>query len=139
MALYNFSNANTVVTVNGRALSDWGDSAAPYADEPIDPVSTLRRGQGRNAVRLDRQSPGRRVTINLNPGSADSAYMQGLMNSGANIELTYTQIGTLDAAVGAEGVIVNDGRRERAGANTTSDDQFILEFNAWTATRGAVA
>jgi hypothetical protein len=136
MALNNFSTVNSVVTVNGRIISDWGETATPYTDEPIDPRVTLRRGQGGNAIRLDRINPGRRVTLNLNPGSADAAYMQGLMNSGANIELTFTQIGTLDAAVGAEGVIVNDGSRGRAGT-TISDDQFIIEFNAWTATRGA--
>lgn len=135
MALNNFSTVNSVVTVNGRIIQDWGETATPYTDEPIDPRSTLRRGQGGNAIRLDRINPGRRVTLNLNPGSSDSAYMQGLMNSGANIELTFTQIGTLDAAVGAEGVIVNDGARGRAGT-TISDDQFIIEFNSFTATRG---
>lgn len=136
MAINNFSTSNAVVTINSRVIQDWGETATPYTDEPIDPRSTLRRGQGGNAIRLDRINPGRRVTLNLNPGSADAAYMQGLMNSGANIELTFTQIGTLDAAVGAEGVIVNDGSRGRAGT-TISDDQFIIEFNAWTATRGA--
>lgn len=136
MAINNFSTSNAVVTINSRVIQDWGETATPYTDEPIDPRSTLRRGQGGNAVRLDRINPGRRVTLNLNPGSTDAAYMQGLMNSGANIELTFTQIGTLDAAVGAEGVIVNDGSRGRAGT-TISDDQFIIEFNAWTATRGA--
>ncbi len=136
MALNNFSTVNSVVTVNGRIIQDWGETATPYVDEPIDPRSTLRRGQGGNAVRLDRINPGRRVTLNLNPGSADAAYLQGLFNSGANIELTFTQIGTLDAAVGAEGVMVNDGQRGRAGT-TISDDVFIIEFNSWTATRGA--
>lgn len=135
MALNNFSTVNSVVTVNGRVIQDWGENATPYSDEPIDARSTLRRGQGGNAVRLDRKNPGRRVTLYLNPGSPDSAYMQGLFNSNANIELTFTQIGTLDAAVGAEGVIVNDAARGRAGT-TISDDQFIIEFNAWTGARG---
>lgn len=135
MALNNFSTANSVLTVNGRILGDFGETATPYTDEPIDAVTTLRRGQGGNATRLDRINPGRRVTIYLNPGSPDSAYMQGLMNSQANIELTWTQIGTLDAAVGAEGVIVNDGSRGRAGT-TISDDQYIMEFNVWSATKG---
>lgn len=135
MALNNFSTVGSVVTVNGRVIQDWGENATPYTDEPIDAVSQLRRGQGGNAVRLDRKNPGRRVTLYLNPGSPDSAYMQGLMNSGANIELTFTQIGTLDAAVGAEGAIVNDGARGRAGS-TITDDQFIMEFNAWTPMRG---
>lgn len=135
MALNNFSTANSVVTVNGREITDWGENATPYTDEPIDARSALRRGQGGNAVRLDRINPGRRVTLYLNPGSPDSAYLQGLFNSNANIELTWTQIGTLDAAVGAEGVIVNDGARGRAGM-TISDDQFIIEFNSWTGQRG---
>jgi|ERR1051325_4498812 hypothetical protein len=135
MALNNFSTVGSVVTVNGRVISDWGENATPYNDEPIDASSILRRGQGGSATRLDRKNPGRRVTLYLNPGSPDSAYLQGLYNSDANIELTFTQIGTLDAAVGAEGVIVNDGARGRAGT-TISDDQFIMEFNAWTATRG---
>lgn len=135
MALHNFSTVNSVVTINGRVIQDWGENTTPYSDEPIDARSTLRRGQGGNAVRLDRKNPGRRVTLYLNPGSPDSAYMQGLFNSNANVELTFTQIGTLDAAVGAEGVIVNDAARGRAGT-TISDDQFIIEFNAWTGARG---
>lgn len=135
MALQNFSTELSVVTVNGRRIQDWGDTATPYTDAPIDARSQLRRGQGGSAVRLDRINPGRTVTLYLNPGSADSAYMQGLFNSGANITLSFTQIGTLETAVGAEGVIVNDGQRGRAGS-TISDDQFIIEFNSWTASRG---
>lgn len=136
MSLNNFSTAGSVLTINGRVINDWGETATPYTDEPIDATSQIRRGQGGNATRLDRINPGRRVTIYLNPGSPDSAYMQGLYNSRANIELTWTQIGTLDTAVGAEGAIVNDGTRGRAGT-TISDDQFICEFNSWTATRGS--
>lgn len=135
MSLNNFSTSNSVFTVNGRIITDFGENATPYNDEPIDAKSILRRGQGGNATRLDRINPGRRVTIYLNPGSPDSAYMQGLMNSNANIEATWTQIGTLDAAVGAEGIIVNDGARGRAGT-TITDDQFIMEFNSWTPSRG---
>ncbi|MGL5773732.1 MAG: hypothetical protein ACRCYB_00090 [Aeromonas veronii] len=136
MSLNNFSNDNTVVTVNGRQLTDWGAAEQPYTDEPIDPSSTLLRAQGGSAVRLDRANPGRRVNVYLNPGSADSAYMQGLFNSRANIELSFQQIGTLETALGAEGVIVNDGTRGRAGTTSITDDQFTMEFNSWTASRG---
>lgn len=135
MSLSNFSNDLTVVTINGRQIQDWGETATPYTDAPIDPRSQLRRGQGGNAVRLDRQNPGREVNIYLNPGSSDSAYMQGLYNSNANITLTFTQIGTLETALGSEGVIVNDGQRGRAGS-TITDDQFTIQFNIWEATRG---
>ncbi|EMB3069424.1 hypothetical protein ACTBD1_005868 [Pseudomonas aeruginosa] len=135
MSLNNFSNDLTVVTINGRQIQDWGETATPYTDAPIDPRSQLRRGQGGNAVRLDRQNPGREVNIYLNPGSSDSAYVQGLLNSNANITLTFTQIGTLETALGSEGVIVNDGQRGRAGS-TITDDQFTMQFNIWEATRG---
>lgn len=135
MSLSNFSNDLTVVTINGRQIQDWGDTATPYTDAPIDPRSQLRRGQGGNAVRLDRQNPGREVNVYLNPGSSDSAYVQGLLNSNANILLTFTQIGTLETALGSEGIIVNDGQRGRAGS-TITDDQFTMQFNIWEATRG---
>lgn len=135
MSLSNFSNDLTVVTINGRQIQDWGETATPYTDAPIDPQSQLRRGQGSNACRMDRQNPGREVNIYLNPGSSDSAYVQGLFNSKANITLTYTQIGTLETALGSEGIIANDGQRGRAGS-TITDDQFTMQFNIWEATRG---
>lgn len=135
MSLSNFSTDLCVVTINGRQISDWGETATPYTDAPIDARSQLRRGQGGNAVRLDRINPGREVNVYLNPGSPDSAYVQGLLNSNANITLTYTQIGTLETALGSEGVLVNDGQRGRAGS-TITDDQFTMQFNIWEATRG---
>lgn len=135
MSLANFSTDLTVVTLNGRQLTDWGENATPYTDEPIDPASALRRGQSNRAVRLDRTNPGRRVTLYLNPGSPDSAYVQGLFNSRANCTLSFTQIGTLENAIGTEGVIVNDAARGRGGM-TITDDQFVIEFNGWTGLRG---
>jgi hypothetical protein len=134
MALNNFSTESSVVVSNGRQITDWGDTDPPFSDEPIDPKSVLRRGLGGNAVRLDRINPGRRFTLNLNPGSPDSSYMQGLFNSNANITMSYTQIGTLEVGVGAEGVIVNDGTRGRGG-QTITDNQFIIEFNSWTGSK----
>lgn len=131
MSVENFSTDLFTVTVNGRVISDWGETDPPYTDEPIDPKSTLRRGQGGNAVRLDRLNPGRRVTLQLNPGSPDASYMQGLLNAGANITLSKTQIGTLENAIGTEGVIVNDTSSGRGG-QTITDSGFIVEFNTWT-------
>jgi hypothetical protein len=134
MALNNFSTESSVVVINGRQITDWGDTDPPFSDEPIDPKSVLRRGLGGNAVRLDRINPGRRFTLNLNPGSPDSSYMQGLFNSNANITMSYTQIGTLEVGVGGEGVIVNDGSRGRGG-QTITDNQSIIEFNSWSASK----
>jgi len=135
MSLANFGTDSSVLTINGRVISDFGENASPYVDSPIDPKVTLRRGQGGRAVRLNRKNPGRAVSIYLNPGSPDSAYMQSLFNSNANITASWTQIGTLEAAVGTDGVIVNDAANSRAGT-TISDDQYDLQFNVWSATKG---
>lgn len=136
MALEHITTVNTVVTVNGREMTDWGEAESPVTEEPIDPKSTIRRGMGGNAVRLDRINPGRRVTLSLNPGGADSAYLQGLFNSNANITYTRTVIGTLENSVGSEGAIINDGAINRAGGDSISDDVFIMEFNAFTTLKG---
>lgn len=135
MAVNDFSTDLWVVSVNGRVISDWGETATPYTDDPIDPASQLRRGQGGNAVRLDRTNPGRAVNLFLNPGGADSAFMQALFNSNANITLSADQIGTLEAKIGVEGVIINDASVGRGGS-TITDDQYSIEFNTWTATKG---
>jgi hypothetical protein len=137
MSLNNFSTDLFVVTVNGRIINDWGETATPFTDAPIDAKSQLRRGQGGQAIRLDRINPGREVNLFLNPGSPDSAYMQGLFNSNANITMSTTQIGTLEAAVGIEGVITNDASVGRGGS-TVSDDQFIMQFNNWTSAKGGI-
>lgn len=136
MALRNINTENTVIVVNGYTLTDWGEADNPCTEEPIDETSTIRRGMGGNAVRLDRINPGRRVTLSLNPGGRDSAFMQALMNSRTNVTYARTTIGTLESAIGSEGAIVNDGNIERAGGATISDDVFIMEFNAFTTLRG---
>lgn len=135
MALNNFSTEQIIVLVNGREITDWGESDSPITEAPIDQRSTLRRGKGGNAVRLDRINPGRAVTLSLNPGSPDSAYMQSLFNSNANITYSRTVIGTLENVIGTEGVITNDAAVNRGGV-TITDDQFLMEFNAWTGLKG---
>ena len=136
MAIENYGVGLFECTVNGALLEDWGNTDPAFNADPIDQQSTLLRGIGGNAVRLDDLNPGKRVTLNLKPGGKASAVMQGLLNSGANITLTYSQIGTLESAIGSEGVLVNTGPTGRAGRSSITDDQFIIEFNVWTETKG---
>ncbi len=131
----NFSNENWASIINGRILNDLGETNPPVTFQEIDPPSVLRRGQGGGAIRMDRINPGMRVTISLNPGSPDSAYMQGLFNSKANISAGFSQIGTLEVYTGTEGVIVSRGGTGRGGT-TITDDQYVIEFNGWTESRG---
>ncbi len=135
MAIQNYSTDQFTFNINGRLVSDWGETDPPYTDSEIDPKSVLRRGQGGNAVRLDRINPGRSVTINLQPGSPDSAYVAGLMNSRANISVGVRQVGTLESAVGSEGCIVSKGEKGRGG-QTITDDTYTMEFNIWTESAG---
>lgn len=135
MSLADYGNDSFVLTINGRQITDFGETASPFQDAPIDPKRQLRRGQGNRAVKLERNNPGRSVNIYLNPGSPDSTYVQGLFNSSANITMSMQQIGTLDAAIGTDGLITNDATNSRGGT-TISDDQYTFEFNVWNATKG---
>lgn len=135
MALQNYGTDSFVLSINSRVISDWGETTSPFQDAPIDPKRQVRRGQGGRAVRLDRINPGRTVQLYLNPGSADSAYLQSLFTAGTEVTLSYQQVGTLEGAVGTEGVVTNDATNNRAGS-TISDDQYTLEFNGWNATKG---
>lgn len=56
MALQNYSNSLHVVVINGRTITNWGETATPYNDQQIDPKSQLRRGQGGQGIRLDRKT-----------------------------------------------------------------------------------
>ena len=135
MPLHNYGAADNVVTVNGREITMWGDTNPPITEEPIDPSNNLRRGLGGRAVSIPRINPGRRVTLHLNPGSPDGAYMQGLFASKATITYSRQQIGTLETSIGTEGIITNDATVGRAGT-TISDDTFIMEFNVFSTAKG---
>lgn len=135
MSLHNYGPDSFVLTINSRVITDFGETASPFQDAPIDAKRQVRRGQGGRAVRLDRINPGRSVNVYLNPGSPDSSYLQALFKSGGQITLAYQQVGTLESAVGTEGVVTNDAANNRAGT-TISDDQYTLEFNTWTASKG---
>ena len=58
MSIENFSTEKIVVVINGRTIQDWGDTDPAITEAPIDPQTVIRRGQGGNAVRLDRINPG---------------------------------------------------------------------------------
>lgn len=135
MAINNMAIDLFVCTINGRQISDWGESATPFTSDPIDPKAVLRRGMGGRAVVLSRSNNGRRVQLSLNPASPDSAYMQGLLESQAIITMSTTQIGTLESSIATEGIIVNDGQLGRGGM-TITDDVYIIEFNTFTQTKG---
>ena len=131
-----FTTENTVVTVNGRQITDWGNSDSPISEAQIDQKRTLVRGLGGNATVLERKNPGKRVTLSVRAGSPDSAFLQGLFLGGTAVTYTRTQISSIETAVGTEGVVVTIGDNNRGGAESVSDDSYTIEFNAWDETAG---
>lgn len=137
MALGNYTVPNLLVTVNGRRITDWGSNAQPFSHSPIDPKRSLVRGMGGKAIVTGRTNPGREVNFHILPGTPDSKYLNTLMETGAQIVLTMTQVGTGEKMIGMEGVFVNDGMSGRAGVDTNvSDDHFIAHFNKWIPQKG---
>ena len=126
----------TVVTVNGRRITDWGQSDSPIVEEPIDQKRSLVRGLGGNGAILERINQGRRVTLSVMPASPDSAYLHGLYESGAIITYTRTQVGSLESSIGMEGISINENQVARGGAGSFSDDTFVFEFNVWQSVKG---
>lgn len=135
----NFSPSNTDFRINGREITNWGTASPPLNIEYIDAQGNLIRGEGGGAVALYRDNPGVRVTVNLLPGSPDSAYLKGLKNARANLTFSHTVIGTLEAGVGTEGIFTNEGPMGRAGTSTVSDDVYIMEFNTEDSSKGGDA
>jgi len=133
----NYSTGGQIVTVNGRTIKDWGESDPAFTHEGIDENVKLRRGQGGGGIRLDRINPGRKYVLNLNPGSSDSGYIQGLLNRGVDITISSVQIGTLEGSLGREGAISADGPVGRAGQSIT-DDNFTINCNLFNQTKGGI-
>jgi hypothetical protein len=75
------------------------------------------------------------VTLNIQPGSPDSAFINGLYISKADITLGVKQVGTREGAIGSEGMVTSIGSRGRGG-QTITDDAVTFEFNIWSSTSG---
>ena len=133
-----FTTENSVVTVNGRQITDFGQAETPISEGYIDPKRTMVRGMGGSATKLERKNNGFRVTLNLMPGSADSAFLHGLFQSGASVSYTRSQIGALDGVVASEGMVTTEGDITRGGGASVSDDTYTLEFNVYGNMRGGL-
>ena len=130
MSLYNFTPDAFSLTINGRTITDFGEADQPFTHSPMNNKFAIKKGRGGNGCRTGMINPGEQATLNLLPGSPDSAYVNGLLRSGAVITLTATQIGTLETAIGTEGTITTRGEKGRGGENI-SDDIYMFEFNVW--------
>jgi hypothetical protein len=132
----NFSPSNTDFRINGYALTSWGTGQPPLTIEPIDASGTLIRGEGGGAVALYRDNFGWRVTVNLLPGTKDSAYLKTLKKARTALTFSHTVIGTLEVGAGTNGIFVSEGALGRASTSQVSDDIYTMEFNNADLARG---
>lgn len=133
-----FSTDNTVITVNGRLITDWSAEGTPIAEEPINQKRNLMIGQGGNGLVMERKAQGYRVTLSLNPASADAAFLNSLSNSGATIAYTRNQLGALESIIATEGVITGEQSVGRGGADNASPVTYVMEFVHFVALKGGL-
>lgn len=135
LRINSFDTENTIVIVNGRSLTDWGDTD-PITETLTNAKRTIKQGMGGNAVVLERINQLFEVRLRLLPGGADSSFLAGLFNSGAVVSYNRKQVGALETVIAFEGVITNLGDNTRAGAEDITDDEYVLQFNGVTIQKG---
>ena len=129
MAMYRYGADGANLTVFGIPIDDFGDTDPAITIEDIEPRSTLKRGIGRNSVRLDNQTLPKRLTVNLMPGSDQARQILAADKSKAVATFSFRQTGTTEVLAGFDGVLTTRGSLGRAGKTTVTDDQFIFEFS----------
>jgi hypothetical protein len=135
MAFHDFSNDKLVVAVNGRQLTNWGENDPPFDHDYPSELGDMKKGLGGDAARLDLIEPGQMFNFYLMPGSPDSAFMSGLKNSRATITVAHSQLGTLEAGLGREGMMKNRQSIGRGGQSIT-DDIYSVLCNKYVGTTG---
>ena len=137
MAFHDFSTDKLIVIVNGRQLTDWGENDPPFDHDFPSELGVMRKGMGGGAARLDLVEPGQVFNLYLQPGSPDSAFISVLKLSRATITIAHSQLGTLEAGLGREGMIKNRQSSGRGG-QTITDDVFTIECNKYTDSTGGL-
>jgi len=128
MALLNYSPSTISFYLNGREITNWGKSETCVSFENIENVSDLIICQGGGSYRSDRINQGKKVMLYLQRGTADAAFIQGLLNTRANINVSYRIIGTTEVLAGYNGVINNNGTTETGAGDANSDKIFEISL-----------
>lgn len=134
--LQNYSAADGLLTINGTAITDFGETDPSVVIEDINPRAQLKRGLGAGAAAIHPVTIRKRLTINLMPGSPQARWLIGLSKAKTTLQATWTQMGTAEAEALIDGVIVSRGARGRIAEQSSalSDEQFVIEFRDSTET-----
>jgi hypothetical protein len=135
----NYSSPNCVLTINGRQISEYGQSTSPVAIDQLNDKNTLVQGMNGNAIKYTRINEGYSLVVELLPGSSDANFLSALyQDPDADISAVYVTLSTLETVTLTEGVFLNQGSLGRGGEDV-SDDTFTFQFNIGVKTLGGVA
>ena len=129
MSLINYSPSQISFILNGRKITNWGQGDVCLKFENIMDKSKLVQCQGGGAFRSDVINQGKRISLNLQPGSPDASYAQGLLNSNANINYSYLIFSTTETVTGYDGVIANNGDTDRGTGESNTNKVFQIDSN----------
>lgn len=131
MALHDFSVENCSFEIFDREITDWGKTDPPLDISPINAKGQMVSGLGGDSVAFNNHQRWR-ITINLMPGSEDSAKVARKIEQGAvGLDAGYANLGSGEKGSFSEGMYTNRGSIGRGGPGI-SDDQYIFEFNKGT-------
>lgn len=128
MALTNYGAESTNFVINTVPFNEFGETDPPITVEDIEQRSTLKRGIGGTSVRLDNRTRPKRVTVNLQTGSAEVRQLLAMEKSGVDFTATLSITGSNEKALFYDGVMTNKPSYGRGGKTTVGDDQFVFEF-----------
>ena len=129
MALENYSPSQISFILNGRRITNWGQGDVCVRFENLMDKTKLVQCQGGGAFRSDVINTGKKAFLNLQPGSADASYAQGLLNSNANINYSYLIFSTTETITAYDGVISNNGDTDRGTGEANTNKVFQIETN----------
>lgn len=136
MALSNFSSPNCVLYINGRQISEFGQSTTPVSISQLNDSAALVQGMNGNAVRYDTINEGWGLSVALLPDTDDSAFLSSIANAkGGDVYATYVTISTGETVTLAEGIFTSRGALNRGGTGF-GDDEFNFQFNVGSVDTG---
>lgn len=136
MALPKYDPSKHLAYLNGKRITEWGESD-PIKTRPIRDKGTLKQGYGRSAVGSSIETPGAELTLNIMPGTKDSAYVSGLIEANVDIEFEMTVVATGELWFYSEGIYKTHEEFVRAGEKP-SDDGYTFSFNLSEHKMGAI-
>lgn len=124
-----YGNEYSHLTLNGINIVDLGETDPPITIEDLEDRSTLKRGVNGRFVRIDNVTRGKRLTVNLIPGSPQVRQLIALDKAGVDFEFLWFQSDTNETITGFGGIMQSRGELTRAGKTTASDERFVFIFN----------